>query len=151
MRCPSVPAWPVAWHVLLPKVRLAQTLLFWEIYVGAAILTSRFCSCGLETAPTSGSPSSCGILCISPGIPLSAPRDHRGETNRATPSGYSMFFFHYGFIRFPSLAARLLFADYEAVNLPLMCGRWRCLLCVQLAAGVNRVYTTPSGASLIHE
>ena len=29
--------------------------------------------------------------------------------------------------------------------------RWHCPLCVQLAAGVNRVYITPSGASLIHE
>ncbi len=43
------------------------------------------------------------------------------------------------------------FCCYVAVNRLLTGGRWRCLLCVQLAAGVNRVYTTPSGASLIHE
>ena len=45
------PSWPETWHLLLGKVRLATTLLFWEIFAGVAMATKQFSDDGWEVAP----------------------------------------------------------------------------------------------------
>ena len=50
-RVSQKPSWPSSWHWLLAKVRMAQTLLFWEIFAGCGELTKQFSAEGWETAP----------------------------------------------------------------------------------------------------
>ena len=45
------PSWPVEWHLLLARIRLATSLLFWEVFAGVAVLTGQFRHCGWEVAP----------------------------------------------------------------------------------------------------
>ena len=45
------PSWPSSWHWLLQKIRMAQTMIFWEIFAGCAELTKQFAAEGWETGP----------------------------------------------------------------------------------------------------